>query len=134
MQIMAECPPEQLAARAQAKPPPPGSTLSHEVKKKRKKKDLNGNPLPRGPQPGDEIGLGDSDIESNVYEGGFKSWEGATDLARLVLERGPRKDIDELARVNSIIEVSALYLFCHCNPRYSKRKSARGFKRLQPEG
>ena len=32
-------------------------------------------------------GLGDSDIEQNVYEGGFKSWEGATDLALLVLDR-----------------------------------------------
>jgi len=49
--------------------------------------------------------LGDSDIEQDVYEGGFKSWEGALDLARLLLERGPRKDIDELARVDSVVEV-----------------------------
>lgn len=49
--------------------------------------------------------LGDSDIERDVYEGGFKSWEGALDLARLLLERGPRKDIDELARVDSVVEV-----------------------------
>lgn len=31
-------------------------------------------------------GLGDSDIEQNVYEGGFKSWEGAMDLALLLLD------------------------------------------------
>lgn len=53
-------------------------------------------------------GLGDADIEQDVYEGGFKSWEGALDLARLMLERGPRKDIDELSRVDSLVEVRRL--------------------------
>lgn len=37
---------------------------------------------------GEVTGLGESDIEQNVYEGGFKSWEGATDLALLLLDRG----------------------------------------------
>lgn len=51
------------------------------------------------------LGLGDADISQNVYEGGFKSWEGAMDLARLLLERGPRKDIDDLERCDGVIEV-----------------------------
>ena len=55
-------------------------------------------------------GIGDSDIEQNVYEGGFKSWEGALDLARLVLQRGPRKDLDELARVSAVVEVCLFVL------------------------
>jgi protein-histidine N-methyltransferase len=53
------------------------------------------------------LGLGDADISQNVYEGGFKSWEGAMDLARLLLERGPRKDIDDLERCDGVVEVSA---------------------------
>lgn len=40
----------------------------------------------------DLAGLGDSDIEQNVYEGGFKSWEGAMDLALLVMDREERTD------------------------------------------
>jgi len=52
------------------------------------------------------LGLGDADISQNVYEGGFKSWEGAMDLARLLLERGPRKDIDDLERCDGVVEVS----------------------------
>jgi len=76
------------------------------LKKKKKRRDLNGNIIPdRQNSEGSEYGLGDMDIEQNVYEGGYKSWEGALDLARLVLERGPRKDIDELSRVQSVIEV-----------------------------
>jgi len=54
------------------------------------------------------LGLGDADISQDVYEGGFKSWEGAMDLARLVLERGPRKDIDDLERCEGVVEVSLL--------------------------
>ena len=57
----------------------------------------------------DDVGLGASDIETNVYEGGFKSWEGAMDLARLLLERGPRKDIDDLARVDGVVEVRSVF-------------------------
>lgn len=51
-------------------------------------------------------GLDSSDIRTNVYEGGFKSWECSIDLARLLLDRGPRKDIDDLHRVNFVIEAS----------------------------
>lgn len=50
-------------------------------------------------------GLDDSDIKTNVYEGGFKSWECSVDLARLLLDRGPRKDIDDLCRVDHVVEV-----------------------------
>ena len=46
-----------------------------------------------------------SDLRSGVYEGGFKTWESAQDLANLLLDRGPRKDIDELIRCDQIIEV-----------------------------
>jgi protein-histidine N-methyltransferase len=51
-------------------------------------------------------GLGNTDIQTNIYEGGFKTWECSLDLARLLLDRGPRKDLDDLCRVNHVIEVS----------------------------
>ena len=60
-----------------------------------------------------------SDIRSGVYEGGFKTWECSQDLASLLLDRGPRKDIDELVRCDQIIELGAgtalpsLVLFQH---------------------
>jgi len=60
-----------------------------------------------------------SDLRTGVYEGGFKTWECSLDLASLLLDRGPRKDIDELARVDSVIELGAgsavpsLVLFQH---------------------
>lgn len=47
----------------------------------------------------------DSDIRTGVYEGGFKTWECSVDLASILLDRGPRKDIDELFRCDQIIEV-----------------------------
>ncbi|KAF2665048.1 hypothetical protein BT63DRAFT_83729 [Microthyrium microscopicum] len=50
-------------------------------------------------------GLDNADIRTNVYEGGFKSWECSFDLARLLLDRGPRKDIDDLCRVDHVIEM-----------------------------
>lgn len=50
-------------------------------------------------------GLDNSDIRTNIYEGGFKSWECSFDLARLLLDRGPRKDLDDLCRVNHVVEV-----------------------------
>jgi protein-histidine N-methyltransferase len=50
----------------------------------------------------------DSDIRTGVYEGGFKTWECSIDLASILLDRGPRKDIDELVRCDQIVEVS-----CH---------------------
>lgn len=46
-----------------------------------------------------------SDLRSGVYEGGFKTWECSLDLAGLLLDRGPRKDIDELIRCDQIVEV-----------------------------
>ena len=51
------------------------------------------------------MGLDESDIKANVYEGGFKSWECSIDLAKLLLDRGPRKDIDDLCRVDHVVEV-----------------------------
>ena len=50
--------------------------------------------------------LDKSDIRSGIYEGGFKTWECSQDLASLLLDRGPRKDIDELIRCAQIVEVS----------------------------
>jgi protein-histidine N-methyltransferase len=46
-----------------------------------------------------------SDIRAGVYEGGFKTWECSLDLASLLLDRGPRKDIDELSRCDQVVEV-----------------------------
>ncbi|KAF7195903.1 Histidine protein methyltransferase 1 [Pseudocercospora fuligena] len=60
-----------------------------------------------------------SDLRSGVYEGGFKTWECSLDLASLLLDRGPRKDIDELIRCDQIVELGAgsalpsLVLFRH---------------------
>ncbi|KAK4555901.1 hypothetical protein LTR86_007121 [Recurvomyces mirabilis] len=60
-----------------------------------------------------------TDIRTGIYEGGFKTWESAGDLASLLLDRGPRKDIDELVRCDQIIELGAgtalpsLVLFNH---------------------
>ena len=51
--------------------------------------------------------LDKSDLQTNIYEGGFKTWECSLDLASLLLDRGPRKDIDELARVDNVIELGA---------------------------
>jgi protein-histidine N-methyltransferase len=47
----------------------------------------------------------DSDIRTGVYEGGFKTWECSVDLASILLDRGPRKDIDELFKCDQIVEV-----------------------------
>jgi protein-histidine N-methyltransferase len=62
------------------------------------------------PESGDDPveGLNETDIRTNVYEGGFKTWECAIDLAKLLLDRGPRKDLDDLCRVNHVIEVCSL--------------------------
>ena len=49
-----------------------------------------------------------SDIRTGVYEGGFKTWECSVDLASLLLDRGPRKDIDDLERCSGVVEVSLL--------------------------
>ncbi|KAK6432277.1 hypothetical protein LTR95_011556 [Oleoguttula sp. CCFEE 5521] len=49
--------------------------------------------------------LSTSDIRTGVYEGGFKTWECSLDLASLLLDRGPRKDIDELVRCDQIVEL-----------------------------
>jgi protein-histidine N-methyltransferase len=50
-------------------------------------------------------GLDDSDLTTNIYEGGYKTWECSLDLARFLLDRGPRKDLDDLARVHHVIEL-----------------------------
>lgn len=52
--------------------------------------------------------ISNSDIRSGVYEGGFKTWECSLDLASLILDRGPRKDIDELCQCDQIIEVRSV--------------------------
>ncbi|OQO01883.1 hypothetical protein B0A48_12356 [Cryoendolithus antarcticus] len=63
--------------------------------------------------------LSTSDIRTGVYEGGFKTWECSLDLASLLLDRGPRKDIDELVRCDQIVElgcgtaIPTLVLFQH---------------------
>ncbi|KAF2197818.1 hypothetical protein GQ43DRAFT_380121 [Delitschia confertaspora ATCC 74209] len=49
--------------------------------------------------------LDDSDIKTNIYEGGFKSWECSVDLVKFLMDRGPRKDLDDLWRVGHVIEM-----------------------------
>jgi protein-histidine N-methyltransferase len=50
-------------------------------------------------------GLSNSDISTNIYEGGYKTWECSLDLVKFLLDRGPRKDLDDLVRVNHVIEM-----------------------------
>jgi protein-histidine N-methyltransferase len=50
-------------------------------------------------------GLESSDLQQNVYEGGYKTWECSLDLVRFLLDRGPRKDLDDLVRVGHVIEM-----------------------------
>ncbi|KAJ4375719.1 hypothetical protein N0V86_007252 [Didymella sp. IMI 355093] len=50
-------------------------------------------------------GLENSDLQTNVYEGGYKTWECSLDLVRYLLDRGPRKDLDDLVRVNHVVEL-----------------------------
>ena len=62
--------------------------------------------LGEGPENDEVIDqIDQSDLSSGIYEGGFKTWECAVDLASLLLDRGPRKDIDELIRCDQVIEV-----------------------------
>ncbi|KAF2737169.1 hypothetical protein EJ04DRAFT_461701, partial [Polyplosphaeria fusca] len=50
-------------------------------------------------------GLSTSDLQTHVYEGGYKTWECAHDLIRFLLDRGPRKDLDDLVRVQHVVEM-----------------------------
>ncbi|KAJ4292774.1 hypothetical protein N0V90_009437 [Kalmusia sp. IMI 367209] len=50
-------------------------------------------------------GLNDSDVQTNIYEGGYKTWECSIDLVRFLLDRGPRKDLDDLMRVHHVLEM-----------------------------
>ncbi|KAF1851328.1 uncharacterized protein K460DRAFT_272575 [Cucurbitaria berberidis CBS 394.84] len=50
-------------------------------------------------------GLDDSDLRPNLYEGGYKTWECSIDLVKYLLDRGPRKDLDDIVRVNHVIEM-----------------------------
>lgn len=46
-----------------------------------------------------------SDLQQNIYEGGYKTWECSLDLVRFLLDRGPRKDLDDLMRVDHVVEM-----------------------------
>ncbi|RMZ67505.1 Histidine methyltransferase 1 [Pyrenophora seminiperda CCB06] len=50
-------------------------------------------------------GLDTSDLRPNIYEGGYKTWECSLDLVRYLLDRGPRKDLDDLVRVDHCVEM-----------------------------
>ncbi|PVI06805.1 hypothetical protein DM02DRAFT_649532 [Periconia macrospinosa] len=50
-------------------------------------------------------GLETTDLLPSIYEGGYKTWECSIDLVRLLLDRGPRKDLDDLVRVDHVIEM-----------------------------
>ncbi|KAF2177642.1 hypothetical protein K469DRAFT_719562 [Zopfia rhizophila CBS 207.26] len=50
-------------------------------------------------------GLDDLDVKTNIYEGGYKTWECSIDLVKFLLDRGPRKDLDDLVRVDHVIEM-----------------------------
>ncbi|KAF3049607.1 hypothetical protein E8E11_009873 [Didymella keratinophila] len=50
-------------------------------------------------------GLENTDLQTNVYEGGYKTWECSLDLARFLLDRGPRKALDDLVRVGHVVEL-----------------------------
>lgn len=63
--------------------------------------------------------LDKSDLRSGVYEGGFKTWECALDLASLLLDRGPRKDIDELVKCGQVVEVCIRLSSSNSNGTYT---------------
>lgn len=46
-----------------------------------------------------------SDLRTNVYEGGFKTWECSIDLASLLLDQGLNNGVKVPGRVGSVIEV-----------------------------
>lgn len=50
-------------------------------------------------------GLDSSDLRTNIYEGGYKTWECSLDLVAFLLDRGPRKDLDDLVRVQHVLEM-----------------------------
>ncbi|PSN66892.1 hypothetical protein BS50DRAFT_377353 [Corynespora cassiicola Philippines] len=50
-------------------------------------------------------GLDATDLQPNVYEGGYKTWECSLDLCSFLLDRGPRKDLDDLMRVGHVVEL-----------------------------
>jgi protein-histidine N-methyltransferase len=50
-------------------------------------------------------GLEATDLQTNIYEGGYKTWECALDLVKFLLDRGPRKDLDDLVRVQHVVEL-----------------------------
>ncbi|KAF1924856.1 uncharacterized protein M421DRAFT_71607 [Didymella exigua CBS 183.55] len=50
-------------------------------------------------------GLENTDLQTNVYEGGYKTWECSLDLVKFLLDRGPRKDLDDMVRVNHVVEL-----------------------------
>ena len=57
-------------------------------------------------------GLEEGDIKPNFYEGGFKTWECALDLARLVADTDPLGffDVEEGTDGRHIIEVCTIFL------------------------
>jgi protein-histidine N-methyltransferase len=65
--------------------------------------------------PSEKVNLDESDIRTNVYEGGYKSWECSFDLAKLLLDRGPRKDLDDLCRVDHVVEVCIILIKARWN-------------------
>lgn len=54
--------------------------------------------------------MGDSDLEKNVYEGGFKSWEGALDLAQYLLDQMAGPDDANAAVPDQVVEVRKPFL------------------------
>ncbi|KAF2276938.1 uncharacterized protein EI97DRAFT_375727 [Westerdykella ornata] len=49
--------------------------------------------------------LSSSDLQPNVYEGGYKTWECSLDLVKFLLDRGPRRDLDDMYRVQHVVEM-----------------------------
>lgn len=51
-------------------------------------------------------GLDDADIRTNIYEGGFKSWECSYDLANFLLDRSVHHpDLDASSPIDHVLEV-----------------------------
>lgn len=51
------------------------------------------------------IGLDQNDIKTNIYEGGFKTWECSIDLAQLLLNRDDPRGFGDISQVDHIVEV-----------------------------
>ncbi|KAI5861735.1 hypothetical protein GGS23DRAFT_129275 [Durotheca rogersii] len=63
---------------------------------------------------GTEPGLGNHDVKTGVYEGGFKSWESSVDLVKALLSADFLTDVDVALRIIEVLQLVTLPNFILC--------------------